>query len=390
MTRSLRILDVIPSVDPARGGTVEGLRQSIAALAAAGHVDEVLSLDAPRADCVGAFPAKVHALGPVASTYGYSAALVPWLRAHAGDYDAVIVHGVWQYHSFATWRALRGGPTPYFVFFHGMLDPWFKREHPLKHLKKWLYWPWADYRVARDAKAVLFTATEERRLAAQSFWLYRVTPAVVGYGLACDVPDAADLAERFHDAFPATRGKRNVLFLARLHPKKGCDLMVEAFARLAQADADAHLVMAGPDQAGLRAALEARAGELGIARRITWTGMLQGDLKWGALRAADVFALPSHQENFGVAVVEALAAGVPVLISERVNIWREIVADEAGFAAPDSVDGMASMLMRWHALVPEAKSAMQLRATQSHERNFRMDVAAARIVRAIEPHLKPN
>ena len=113
---------------------------------------------------------------------------MPWLRAHAPDYDAVVVHGVWQYTSLAVWRALRRGPVPYFVYFHGMLDPWFKRAYPLKHLKKWLYWPWADYRVARDAKAVLFTAREEARLAAQSFWLYRVTPAVVGYGLAQEGP----------------------------------------------------------------------------------------------------------------------------------------------------------------------------------------------------------
>ncbi|MEP6502061.1 MAG: glycosyltransferase [Betaproteobacteria bacterium] len=385
----MRILNVIPSVDPTRGGTVEGLRQSIGAMAALGHVDEVLSLDDADAEWVRTFPARVHALGPVRSHYGYSAALVPWLKQHAGAYDAVVVHGVWQYHSLAVWRALRRGPVPYFVYFHGMLDPWFRRAYPLKHLKKWLYWPWADYRVARDAKAVLFTALEEQRLAAQSFWLYRVTPAVVGYGLACDGASGAAQADAFGAAFPATRGKRVVLFLARLHEKKGCDLMIEAFARHARVDADAHLVMAGPDQAGMRARLEAQAATLGVADRITWTGMLQGDLKWGALRAADVFALPSHQENFGIAVVEALATGLPVLISERVNIWREVVADDAGFAAPDSADGMAAMLARWHALAPAARDAMRAHATACYERHFRMEAAARRLIETITPHLRP-
>ena len=384
----MRTLNVIPSVDPALGGTVEGLRQSVAAMASLGHDDEVLSLDDPAAAHVRAFPARVHALGPVRSHYGYCAALVPWLKAHARDYDAVVVHGVWQYHSLATWRALRGGPVPYFVYFHGMLDPWFRRAHPLKHLKKWLYWPWADYRVARDARAVLFTAQEEQRLAAQSFWLYRVQPAVVGYGLSCDAGAAPRLAQAFLDAFPATRGKRLVLFLARLHPKKGCDLLLEAFARHAVHDADAHLVMAGPDQAGLRAGLEARAQALGIAERITWTGMLQGDLKWGAIGAADVFALPSHQENFGIAVVEALAAGVPVLISDRVNIWREVVDDGAGLAAPDSVDGMASLLARWQALAPAQRDAMRSRAKACYERHFRMEAAAQRLVATMRPHLR--
>ena len=384
----MRLLNVIPSIDPAKGGTSEGLRQSVMATFALGHVDEVLCLDAPDAPWLADFPARVHALGPVASTYGYHRALVPWLRAHAADYDAVVVHGVWQYTSLAVWRALRRGPVPYFVYFHGMLDPWFKRAYPLKHLKKWLYWPWADYRVARDAKAVLFTAREEARLAAQSFWLYRVTPAVVGYGLAVEGPSDDGQVEAFHAAFPHTRDRHLVLFLARLNEKKGCDLLVEAFAQLARVDERAHLVMAGPDPDKLGDELRTLAQRHGVADRITWTGMLQGRLKWGALRAADVFALPSHQENFGVAVVEALSVGLPVLISQRVNIWREVVEDGAGLAAGDTVRGMASMLMQWHALAAAERLAMKTRAIACYQRRFRMEAAASRLVATITPHLR--
>ena len=148
-----------------------------------------------------------------------------------------------------------------------------------------------------------------------------------------------------------------------------------------------HLVMAGPDQGGLRAGLEARAAALGIAERITWTGMLQGDLKWGALRAADVFALPSHQENFGIAVVEALAAGLPVLISDRVNIWREIVADRAGLVASDSVEGMGALLEQWHALSPLERAHMRACAAACYQRHFRMEAAATRLVDTISPYL---
>ena len=384
----LRLLNVIPSVDPARGGTVEGLRHSIAATAALGHRDEVATLDAVGDACVQAFPALVHALGPTRTRYGYSAALLPWLRAHAAEYDAVIVHGVWQYHSLAVWRALRGTGVPYFVYFHGMLDPWFKRRYPLKHLKKWLYWPWADYRVARDARAVLFTAREEARRAAQSFWLYRVTPAVVGYGLAADAPLSPGQCDAFHAAHPGLRGKRLLLFLARLHPKKGGDLLIAAFAELARRDPQAHLVLAGPDEGGHAAALKAQAQALGVADRVTFTGLLQGDLKWGALQAAEVFVLPSHQENFGVAVVEALACALPVLISEQVNIWREIVDDGAGLAAADSLAGTRDLLSRWWALAPEARSDMREAALRCYRTHFRMSAAAARLIDTIRPHLR--
>jgi glycosyltransferase involved in cell wall biosynthesis len=394
-TRALRILNVIHSVDPVHGGPAEGLRQSLSATAALGHVEEVASLDAPGAPCLAGYPAPLHALGPTAGwsgTYGYTPGLVAWLKQHAGDYDAVVVHGMWQYHGLAVWRALRDGPVPYFVYFHGMLDPWFKRHYPLKHLKKWFYWPWADYRVARDAAAVLFTAEEERLLAAQSFWLYHVRPAVVGYGLRLDerlTPATLDAAGAlFKATFPATAGKRIVLFLGRLHVKKGCDLLVEAFAGVAARHPDLHLVMAGPDQEGLQAGLDARAQALGVADRISWTGMLHGDLKWGALRAAEVFVLPSHQENFGIAVVEALALGVPVLISRRVNIWREIVAAGAGLAEDDSSAGTLALLQAWLALTPGERDHLRARAAPTYRSHFHMDATARRLVEAMRPHLR--
>lgn len=383
----MRLLNVIRSVNPVLGGPAEGLRQSVAATRALGHVEEVLTLDDPCDEWARRFPAPMHAIGPAAGLYGRSDKLLPWLRANAPRYDAVVVHGLWQSTGLGVWRALRGGPVPYFVYTHGMLDPWFKREYPLKHLKKWMYWPWAEYRVLRDAAAVLFTADEEARLAAQSFWLYRATPAVIGYGVALGDPSVLGSARRFEQSWPETRGKRIVLFLGRLHPKKGGDLLIEAFAQVAVADPALHLVMAGPDdRSGVRAGLEALAQRLGIAARITWTGMLSGDDKWSALQAAELFALPSHQENFGIAVVEALALGVPVLISEKVNIWREITRAGAGYADADNVAGTLASLRRWLALGPAQRSAMALRASSCYRRHFHMAQAAQRLIQTIEPH----
>ncbi len=387
MGRPMRLLNVIRSVDPTSGGIAEGLRQSVLATRAMGHVEEVLTLDAPHEDFVRSFPAPTHAIGPVAGLYGHNRRLVPWLRDNAPLYDAVVVHGLWQFHSLAVHRALRGGPVPYFIYPHGMLDPWFKHHYPLKHLKKWLYWPWADYRVLRDAAAVLFTAGEEARLAAQSFWLYRAKPAVVGYGVALGDPSLLGRAEEFTAAWPQTQGKRIVLFMSRLHPKKGGDLLIEAFAQVADHDPSLHLVMAGPDdRSGVRAGLEALAASLGVAHRITWTGMLSGSAKWSALKAAEVFALPSHQENFGIAVVEALAMGVPVLISDKVNIWREIVDGDAGFAASDTIAGTVQSLQRWLKLTEAQRSVMKLDAAGCYQQHFHMAAAARRLIDTITPH----
>ena len=252
-----------------------------------------------------------------------------------------------------------------------MLDPWFKRTYPLKHLKKCLYWPWAEYRVLRDAQAVLFTCEEEKLLARQSFGLYRASEVVVNFGTAGPVGDARGAAGGVpRPAIRTLQGKRLLLFLGRLHVKKGCDLLIEAFARVAAADPDLHLVMAGPDQAGWQAELERRAAALGVADRISWTGMLTGDLKWGAFHAAEAFVLPSHQENFGIAVAEALACGLPVLISNKVNIWREIAEDGAGLVAEDTEAGTTGMLQDWLLKSDEERQEMGRNARDSFARRY--------------------
>jgi glycosyltransferase involved in cell wall biosynthesis len=292
----------------------------------------------------------------------------------------VIIDGLWQYNVLGVWRALRGTGTPYFVFPHGMLDPWFKHTYPLKHLKKWLYWPWAEYRVLRDARRVFFTCEEEKRLARESFWLYRVNEAVASLGIQRPAGDAAAQREGFHARFPGLREKRLLLFMGRLHVKKGCDLLLDAFAKIAPADSTLYLVMAGPDQTGWQAALQERARTRGIGERVTWTGMLGGDLKWGALRAAEAFVLPSHQENFGLAVAEALACGVPVLISDKVNIWREIVEDGAGFVEADTSAGTTSLVQKWARLSAAELAPLRGKAAECFERRFEIGRAAEHLI----------
>src|SRR5262249_53817573 len=170
-----------------------------------GHEVELISLDAPDDPWVRSCPLPVYARGKGGTDYGYSREYVPWLKQHGARYDAIVVSGLWQFHGLGAWLALRPAGVPYYVFPHGMLDPWFKRAHPIKHLKKWLYWPWAEYRVLRDARAVLFTCHEEQRLARESFWLYHCRERVVTYGTAAPPGDPPEQRELFLERFPALR-----------------------------------------------------------------------------------------------------------------------------------------------------------------------------------------
>jgi glycosyltransferase involved in cell wall biosynthesis len=373
----MNILQTISSMDPEFGGTVEGVKLLGMTLRSEGHNVEIASMDDPGAKYLKACPLPVYPLGPSRLSYAFSPRFIPWLRENHSRYDAIIVNGVWQFHSFATWKTLHNSTTPYFLFTHGMLDPWFKKRYPLKHVKKWMYWPWAEYRVLRDAQAVLFTCEEERLLARQSFWLYRCNEVVVNYGTAVPTGDPQAELDEFFELYPGLRGKKLALFMGRIHPKKGCDLVIEAFAAVVARHSDWHLVIAGPDSVGWQAKLQHRVQQLGIASKITWTGMTSGGIKWGALRAAEVFILPSHQENFGIVVAEALAAGTPALISNKVNIWREVQTDGAGMVAEDTLAGACGLFRSYLDLSQEKKLAMSQMTRRCFEQRFEIKKAAA-------------
>lgn len=387
----LRLLHVIRTVNPAFGGPIEGLKQLAAVNLRVGHSVEVLSLDAPSTEWVRSCPIPCHAVGPAWLNYGYSSHFVPWLRANAHRFDAVVVNGIWQYNAFGVWRALHGTSTPYFVYTHGMLDPWFKRTYPLKHLKKWLYWPWADYRVLRDAAAVLFTCEEERRLARKSFGLYRCREFVANYGTAGPVGDQVAQRKVFVEKFPHLQSKRCLLFLGRVHVKKGPDILFRAFANALQRlpfhlTRNVQLVMAGPNDHHYGERMIELVDSLGLNERVTWIGMVMGDLKWGTFHAADAFILPSHQENFGISVAEALACSVPVLISKQVNIWKEISDDSAGFVESDDLEGTSNLIERWLQTPTDEWAAMKQRAKACYQRRFDIEQAASSLVRAVKIH----
>jgi len=179
-------------------------------------------------------------------------------------------------------------------------------------------------------------------------------------------------------------GRRYLLFLSRIHPKKGCDLLLQAFAAIAPAHPKLHLIMAGPDATGMRQDLQSIVDHAGLADRVHWPGMLQGDAKWGAFAVSDAFVLPSHQENFGIAVAEALACGRPVLISDQINIAPEIEADGCGIVEHDTLEGTIHLLERWLALNPEEREAMQQQAKITFSRRYDMRRNSALILRIFE------
>ncbi len=380
----MRVLRVIATLDPASGGPAATLGPITEALTGYGHMVEVACLDSAEAPWMKDVSFPVYCLGPRTTRYGYSRRLSKFLRSNLDHYDCVIVHGIWGFIPYAVWRSSRRSRTPYVVHPHGMLLPWYNQRYPLSYLKKIIYWLAVEYRVLRDAKAVLFVCEQERLQAGRTFWPYRCRETVVSYGTAPPSGSGDAQLRSFFGRFPELENKQLIIFLGRIHSTKGCDLLIEAFSRIAREVDQAHLLIAGPDEVGWKETLVKKAQKLGIDGRITWGGLLTGDVKWGALRASDVFVLPSHQDNHSVAMAEALACGVPVLISDKVYIWPEIVADGAGLVGADTVEGTYELIAGWFKLSRQEQALMRSRALRCFEQRYDASLAASSLARVIE------
>ena len=385
----MTILHITADMDPRAGGVCQAVRTMIVGLAARGVHSEVASLDDPAAGYVAADPFPLHALGPGRGPWTYSARLAPWLDANLGRFDAVIVHGLWLYASYAArqaWRRRGSAGPKLFVMPHGMLDPYFQRAagRRVKAVRNWAYWKLVEGAVVNEATGVLFTCEEERRLAREPFRPYRPRRELV-VGLGVEEPPAFVPAMRaaLEQALPPTDGRPYLLFLSRIHEKKGADLLVQAYAAGAAGPAGPRLVVAGP---GLDTTYGQAVREQAASAppdSVVFPGMLSGASKWGAFYGAAAFVLPSHQENFGIAVVEALACGKPVLISNQINIWREIEAAGAGLVADDTPEGTRSLLARWVGLSAAEQQAMSGRARTAFAQYFAIGPATDRLLAAL-------
>ncbi|WP_420238869.1 glycosyltransferase [Telmatobacter bradus] len=383
------ILHVIDTLNPDRGGPPEAVRQLIAAYANIGASTEIVCLDDPEASYLKNFTCPIHAMGQsYLGRYAFSPRLWHWMDENIERFDGIVMNGIWSFPGLALNRMARRRRRPYGVFVHGALDPWFNHKYPLKHLKKMLYWG-VQYIVLRDALAVFFTTDTESRLAQQSFRPNLWSSVVVPYGINDPLlqwKDEEAQKEEFFRLHPRLRDRRYLLFLGRLHEKKGCDLLVDAFAQVADQDPELDLVMAGPDQADMQLRIKHLADRMGVMDRVHFTGMIRGAAKWGALQAAEALALPSHQENFGIAVVEALAVGKPVLISNQVNIWPDIKQDHVGLVEEDTSDGTRRLLRRWVEMSAIERARLTSGARSCFQRRYAMNRAAVAINDIFSPY----
>ncbi|MXV17442.1 glycosyltransferase [Hufsiella ginkgonis] len=397
----MKLLHVIGSMDPRSGGPCQGIRNSNSAMVNLGVEREIVCLDAPDASFLGMDDFPIHALGPARGPWHYAEKLYPWLMNNLGRFDVVIINGLWIYSSYAAHRAFKklkraspGADLPrVYVMPHGMLDPYFQRarDRRFKAIRNWFYWKLVERAVVNDSAGLLFTCETELLLARGTFSGYRPRKELnVGYGIVQPPDYTPQMSEAFSARCPGLDGQPYLLFLSRIHGKKGVDLLIKSFAAHIKASASREkalpkLVIAGP---GTETPYGKRLVYLinqfpHLKERVLFTGMLTGDAKWGAVYGCEAFILPSHQENFGIAVVEALACKKPVLISNQVNICMEIHAGGAGIVATDTLTGTWDLLRKWFSLGDEERAQMGQNALAVYQSHFHIDPFSVALHQAI-------
>lgn len=346
----MRVVHLISTLDSRAGGPPKALVGLAGAQAEQGQAIRVLSTkqsgDEPDyAEALQASGVEVTLVGPTRTPLQLHPDLSKSVQRCVEQADIVHIHGVWEQLQHLGAAVARQRDTPYIIRPCGMLDPWSLRQ------SRWRKRLYLTLRLRRDlngAAAIHFTTAAERDLAAP----LRLRPQAIVEPNGISLAEFAQLPSTgtFRDQHATIGDRPMVLFLGRLHPKKGPDILIEAFAQAKLPDTV--LVLAGPGEDGYVRELKQVVAKHGIEKRVVFTGMLHGRDRIAAYADADLFCLPSHQENFGIAVVEALAAGTPVLISDQVNIWPQIEKAGVGMICKTSVDSVEAMLTSFFSQTP--------------------------------------
>tara|TARA_Y100000991_G_scaffold211615_2_gene194441 strand:- start:4064 stop:5236 length:1173 start_codon:yes stop_codon:yes gene_type:complete len=386
----IKVLRVIHSLNPIVGGPPEGIIQASPILSKYGIETTVICLDDPKSKWLYNAPFKVIALGKGFLKYGFQFGLVSKISNIASNYDLIIIHGLWQYHSLATFLALRKLKRKYFVYTHGMLDPWFQRKYPIKHLKKKLYWNLFESRIIKRSEAVFFTSKKEELVSREWFKNLDVKKEIINYGIANPPQEEEKLRKTFIKKFPILHDKKIILFLSRIDHKKGIDLLIEAFGKIHENHPKLFLVIAGPYHKSNKLVLKLKKfiKKYNFENKVIFTGMLEGDMKWGAYYSSDFYCLPSHSENFGIVVAEALGCGGLIGISNKVNIYEEIENAKAGLIFNDTKDATVKVLKEWLKLNKEEKLTIRRNARLLFEKKYNVLNNTNKFVSKLKYHLE--
>lgn len=400
----MKILHIISGANPRSGGPIQGIRNYESEIIHYKTTQRYLVCFEDAAEVAQwDFPPSLHMypLGKPKTPWQFNASLLPFLEKEIRSFDIFIVNGLWSYHSYAAIKAVLGFRKKYpkekspkiYIMPHGMLDPWFQKDpsRRWKSIRNSIYWYFIEKNVINSADGLLFTCEEELLLARTSFKGYHPKKEFnIGYGIEAPPVKSNSMMAAFQEDCAINAHESYLLFLSRIHPKKGLDLLLQAYEQLLSTPEYINqlpiLVVAGPgiESDYGKKLVDYMEKHPKVKAKVRLLGHLSGDAKWAAIYGCEAFVLPSHQENFGIAVAEALACYKPVLISNKVNIYREIEDGGGGFINEDSLEGTVVLLKNWMNSSEGIQIQMGEDAFSVYEKHFDVKNAVSKLMSVIE------
>ena len=325
----LKVLHVTPSMSPEWGGPVVAVSELTSELSRQGVSCEIVTTRGHRVG-INQVPSpgvpvyRFDTGCPARFWTAYSGGMARFLNEKAGSFDLIHIHQVWHYPGYAAFRAARKHKLPCVLTIHGELSEWGLRQ---KTLKKRIYRLVLLNRILRNVNALhVVTRAEKEQVVKLG---YETPVAVAPNGIEPAPFEALPAPTEFIQRYPVLKGKRIILFLGRLHAKKGLDILARSFSTIAKRFEDTVLLVVGPNKFGTREKMESILSSEDLLGRTVFTGLLTGDDKLAAMNCADLFVLPSHSEGFAITVLEAMAARLPVVITEGCE-FNEVSEHGAG------------------------------------------------------------
>ena len=366
MQRKIKILRIITTINPTYGGPAHAIISSSLVLSKQGFKIDILTSDQEDSNFFKSKKIRIINKGPRIGTFGFSLKFTLWLLKHRHEYDMFIIHGLWTYPSLIAKILLK---KKYFVFTHGQLDPYFSNNF-FKRIKKQIYWLLIEKSNLLNARSILLTSQGEKDTLEKTFVNTQgIEKKVIKYGIVKPNLNKKKNLRQFYFKFPNLKNKHFYLFLGRFHEKKGCDIIIKSVKKIK--NFNKKILLAGPQN---KSEYEIKIKNLikkeNLEKKILFSKALYDDIKWGALLASQATLLPSHGENFGVALVESLCLGKPVLTTYKVNIYKVILESNAGFIANDNTKSFTKILKKFSRLNKSKLKKLSNNSFYCYKKNF--------------------
>lgn len=342
----MRILHISPSLKIETGGAIVSVRELASALYEGGIEVSIFapsesSNDTSVSDIKGV-KTRVFPRGILSGLWtGHSPLLAKAVKEAIVNFDLIHIHEIWHHAHFAAYQAAKSARKPFIVTLHGELEPW---RLNYKAFRKKIYFNLIQKRILREAAALhAITKGEVEQI---SKFINNKNIFYIPNGLNVNEFENLPSRKRCENLYPEIQGKKVILFLGRIHPMKGLDILAKAFGNILKRRRDIQLVIAGPDNNGYRNRIVEILKDENAICNTTFTGMVKGENKLALLGRADIFVLPSYSEVLGLSTLEAMACSIPVIITTACH-FPEVKEKGAGEVVDVDVGQLSKTLNRF-------------------------------------------